>query len=337
MITPGDIMEQLTCILDSNQTCFYYPTKVVFLDDNSDFLSSVALNFTEQKNMLMFTNPNEAMRTINQNTAVNDLWQLFTDSNEHEERDNTHYTDGLKISNMTNFIYDPARFNHIAVVVVDYEMPHINGVEFCQQLQGKPIFKILLTGEADKDTAIDAFNRGIIDKFISKASPHLYQELERAINDLTNKYFKNISETILKHCGDSLHALLNNKQYKALFKKVIAERQAVEYYLVDRQGSFLFLTKQAKPTWLVVCDHKKIDEQVSLLKGYDFSKILTQCIANKNNLLFLFSENEYKEPLKSWEKYIFRAKKLNETYSYSIVEGNLTNSIQWEKVTPYEQ
>ena len=54
-------------------------------------------------------------------------------------------------------------------------MPDINGIEFCQNLKDKKVFKIMLTAEADSNIAIKAFNDGLINKFILKTTEHLHQ------------------------------------------------------------------------------------------------------------------------------------------------------------------
>ena len=98
---------------------------------------------------------------------------------------------------MLNLIYDKKRFDHVAILVVDYEMPDINGIEFCQKLKERKIFRIMLTAEADKDTAIKAFNNGLIDKFILKTNEELYLEITFAVQELTQRYFKEISGSII--------------------------------------------------------------------------------------------------------------------------------------------
>ncbi|MCL5071242.1 MAG: response regulator, partial [Actinobacteria bacterium] len=72
------------------------------------------------------------------------------------------------------------------------------------------------------------------------------------------------------------------------------------------------------------------------LKDYSFPDELIKKIKEKENILFLFSENEYKEDLVEWKKYIFESQKLDDNYNFSIVVGNLTNSIDWDKVVSYQ-
>ncbi|USQ15557.1 response regulator (plasmid) [Legionella lytica] len=319
-------------LFNATITSFYHPTKIIFLDDNQAFLDAMALGFHEQDNIFMFTTPEGAMEFIkNSNTKEPQLTTMEEENSNLDLSTNSVTT----TSNMINMLYDPTRFDHVAVLIVDYSMPSLNGVEFCKQFGDKSIFKILVTAEADKDIAINAFNEGIIDKFILKTHPNLLEQLKTYINELRNKFFINFSKNTFDNYSESLKVLLKSKTYKDLFERVAKQNHAVEYYLVDRVGSVLFLTKEGNPIWLLMSDQKKIKSQVDLLRDYGFPDELIIGIENKETLLFLFSENEYKEEITNWKKYIFKSKKLNDDYSFSIVKGNLTKSIDWDKVASY--
>ncbi|MBN3560590.1 HD domain-containing phosphohydrolase [Aliamphritea spongicola] len=73
----------------------------------------------------------------------------------------------------------------IAVIVTDMQMPSMNGVEFLEQARSvaKNSVRLMLTGNADQKTAIDAINQGDIFRFINKpCSPaEMLQILKLAI------------------------------------------------------------------------------------------------------------------------------------------------------------
>ena len=319
--------------LELAKACLYHPTKVVFLDDNQGFLDALELEFGDQKNMMMFTCPDMAMSAIN-NREECILRKIFS-GKEGINDDTANHVGGFEVHNIVNIIDDATRFDNVSVLVVDYEMPTINGVEFCRKLEDKNIFKILLTAEADTTTAIDAFNSGLIDKFILKTSDNLHEKIMDSILELKTKYFNELSEIIIQSCGKSIKLLLNNDPYKNIFNYVLSTSQAKEYYLVDKYGSFLFLDKNAIPTWLIISDKNKIDDQVGLLEVLDFPLDIIDKIKNKNSVLFLFSDKEYKEQVSSWEKYIFESIKLDDNYHYSIINGRITDSIDWDSIGSY--
>jgi response regulator RpfG family c-di-GMP phosphodiesterase len=57
-----------------------------------------------------------------------------------------------------------------AVVVTDFQMPGMNGTQFLAKAreQDPDMIRVMLTGQADMQTAIDAVNRGQIFRFLSK-------------------------------------------------------------------------------------------------------------------------------------------------------------------------
>ncbi len=63
--------------------------------------------------------------------------------------------------------------NSIGVIVSDFKMPGMNGVEFLSQTVGRwpNVVRILLTGEADTKAAISAVNQGQVYRFLTKPCP----------------------------------------------------------------------------------------------------------------------------------------------------------------------
>lgn len=320
-------------IFDTMATCFFHPVKVVFLDDNRAFLDALELEFSAQINMLTFTSPNEALRALD-NSGQNITSSTFKLINNVNADTTTDRVFGFEINKLLNIIYDISRFNHAPVLVVDYEMPDINGIEFCQKLKNRDIFKIMLTAEADKDTAIKAFNKGVIDKFILKTSENLSQDLMLAVSELTQRYFEEISRTMMNGYRGSM-SLFDNELYQQLFNQILLKTQAVEYYMVDNSGSFLFLDKEANPTWLIIRHATELKEQLDFLQGYDVPDQIISSVAKKEKMLFLLSEEEYRKPIDEWVRYIFESKKLDNNLYYSVIEGRLTDSVKWDKVVSY--
>lgn len=74
------------------------------------------------------------------------------------------------------------------VVVSDYRMPDMNGVQFlARAADASPdSVRIMLTGHADTRTAIDAVNEGEIYRFLTKPCPPV--RLSRALDDAVRQY-----------------------------------------------------------------------------------------------------------------------------------------------------
>lgn len=70
---------------------------------------------------------------------------------------------------------------HVAVLVSDYEMPGMNGVELCAAARERSpeTVRILLTGRGTFDTAVSGINEGEVFRFLSK--PVTPDRLRRAV------------------------------------------------------------------------------------------------------------------------------------------------------------
>lgn len=87
--------------------------------------------------------------------------------------------------------------NKYAVIVTDMQMPSMNGVELLKEVKKKSpnTVRIMLTGNVDQKTAIDALHIGDIFRFINKPCNH--QTLTQAINAGIEQYNLVIAEKVL--------------------------------------------------------------------------------------------------------------------------------------------
>jgi FixJ family two-component response regulator len=71
---------------------------------------------------------------------------------------------------------------NVAVIVADLRMPGMDGVRFLEEARGlaPDAVRMMLTGQADMTTAVDAINRGAIFRFLTKPCEH--QALAAAVD-----------------------------------------------------------------------------------------------------------------------------------------------------------
>src|SRR5262249_9946622 len=146
------------------------PTTVGFVDDNLKFLKKRLFSLDEKQLVPELINDSlKASQFLQEQPEKGLILELLSET-ESENR-STPYTniDG-PLAAVHQKIYDPNRFSEISVVVIDYAMPGLNGLQICTQLRtNNSRFKILmLTGEADEKLAVEAFNTRLIDKFMRK-------------------------------------------------------------------------------------------------------------------------------------------------------------------------
>jgi response regulator RpfG family c-di-GMP phosphodiesterase len=75
-----------------------------------------------------------------------------------------------------------------AVIIADMQMPGMNGVEFLRTTMDKApdSVRLMLTGNADQKTAVEAVNQGHVFSFLSKPCPS--DSLERALDTALRQY-----------------------------------------------------------------------------------------------------------------------------------------------------
>jgi len=227
---------------------FFMPTQSIIVDDHSTFLNKLVKDldhpFSTYKS---FTRPFEAIEFINSHANNGSIKQI---------PDKIDRLVNGYLETFEELIYDKSRFEQISTLIVDYDMPGINGIEVCKRISSPYIQKILLTGAASDQLAIQAFNDKTIDYFINKSQPNLLEEIERVIGLAQDKYFSSL-----------VHPLINPSTPEALdmagimdpafidfFHKFIREKNICEYYLLDSVGTYLLLTKEGHPSLLFLFD-----------------------------------------------------------------------------------
>lgn len=89
------------------------------------------------------------------------------------------------------------RGEHFAVIVSDYKMPEIDGNTFLDIIKdlSPNTIRIMLTGNADVDMAIESINEGEIFRFLRKPCPN--KQFVKTLNDALKQYHLQQSEKVL--------------------------------------------------------------------------------------------------------------------------------------------
>lgn len=322
----------------ANLPCAYYPTTVVFVDDDKKFVDRMNLAFGQKIPRLVFNNSEQTLKFFKDGYHSNP----FTNRCIHEptDQDSDKRNVEIRIRDIRQEIYNPLRYSEISVVVLDYMMPGLNGGDLAKQLKSFPFKIILLTGAADQKIAIELFNQGIIQKYIRKDDSNFVNILDEAIKNLQLEYFQDLSEPILnslEKSPDYPHNWFKKDEFKILFNQLKDDHHAVEYYLLDEMGSYLFLDKDAKPSWFVAKNEKEIEGLIAHAEFEDApSDSILEILKGKQYIPFFYSDKDLQSTPSEWEKYFHPAKKLaNSDYYYAYVPNSNAYDIQPEKITSY--
>lgn len=325
-------------------SCFF-PATVVAVDDNVQLLTMLKLNIERHLPCKTFEEPSQALNFLKSLPLPDfvDRCVRHINGNFH-----TQFID-IDISEIHREIYEQNRFSHVSVVVIDYEMPGMNGAEFCRQLEGSPYKIILLTGKADVDTAIELFNEGIIHRYIHKSDPNHLDILLKMIYELQLSYFNDLSSVIVRSIArktEAMHGLpscLEDPLFISFFEKFFKSHPYKEYYLLDASGSFLFLEESGEPRFLVVKHVRDMESAETLLAQAQnlLPPQMYQAILQRETLIHRFDPKAALHTLEDWQKVIYPAEKLegrHETYYYSDIQTPLqATGIDLERISSYAE
>ena len=124
---------------------YYHPTTVCFVDDNYSFLRSIGMDLPDDWPYISFLQPEDALAVINQPEPTPPLAErCFSMDNSDPSAPLIH----MDLPALEQEIKLVDRFRRVSVLLVDYAMPTMNGLEFCEQVANQDIKKALLTGVA---------------------------------------------------------------------------------------------------------------------------------------------------------------------------------------------
>jgi CheY-like chemotaxis protein len=279
-----------------------HATTAVFIDDNDDFLEQIGSRFNEILPYKTFNNPIEAIQYLNEESKEGSFIDRCITISEEGRYDAP--LSRLEIRNIQKEINHSDRFKEIAVVIIDYAMPGMDGIEFCRQLKKRNKQIILLTGEADDQIALNALNKGYVNVFIKKSVHNLRNVLLEEIRACERRYFINLSNIILSQCKLNIIPLLEDETVAHFFYKIIQENNLVEHYLINDLGDFLLADKDGNLSLFSI----KSDEEIQGLYDYaaiDMPKESLISIKNKEKIPLFSSQDELDNtPTSAWENHL---------------------------------
>lgn len=129
------------------------PGSVVFLDDDPDYLETLARLLPRHRPLRLFQSPAQCIQHLRLEQRLRDI----------------------------QFPPDLTAPEWAVVIVVDFELQGMDGLQVLSELPQWRGARMLLTGSDDERIARGAQSRGLIDRFLLKHDPRLPQRLADAI------------------------------------------------------------------------------------------------------------------------------------------------------------
>ena len=183
----------------------------------------------------------------------------------------------------------------------------------------------MLTGFSSETQIIDAFNHGLIDKFIGKDNPNLCEKLCEYVRELNYQFFFDFSKPLLKNLEADQMTIFQDPLFIHFFQQYCIENNMVEFYLINKQGSFLLINQKNEKSYFIVMSKKNID--------YFIEHNSTPHDSIKTNLLHRMQQGELLPffesdktcadiPSEALRPYFYPARSLpgRDTYFYAIIK-----------------
>lgn len=286
----------------------YHPTTVVMLDDDVNFLRSIGDFFDDELFcMIQYDNPRDAMRFFkNIVSPFSNMKDFFS------------VKDGVCNYSFYKQIYNSMRFSSVSSIISDYEMPGFNGVECFKTVLGTIQNKILLTGIASDVLAVKAVEEKIIDQYLRKNHQDLMTSIYSAIENGARTFFEKISEYIenYKNMVNEKNNIAKNVQGFILDQ--IKKFKPIEYYLIDKNGSYLFVNEDRTISAFFIYHKSDCEEIYNAFKEEYPHDLLTDLINGRKIICYPYRSEQLKP--KDFAIFINDAESFDGEFSYCYVD-----------------
>lgn len=304
--------------MDLDFKCFSFKSKIILIDDNESFLNNLSFKLSDNYLVETYSDPHQALDDIVSNHHDNLISapRNFLSEIENEDDEICYSVDFSKIVELSNNAH---RTNTISVVIVDYSMPLMNGIEFCKKLAHLPILKIMLTGHADFRLAVDAFNNGIIDRFLVKDTPSMFEEIVNGIEVMEKRFFEKLSYPLLTCFSSQKETPVVSSEYANHFKKIINELNAIEFYMLNSLGSYLLINENGEKYYFMVLLDSQLDEYIDIAMDLNAQSEIMSKMTQRTHAPIFIDEMDYKLSVSDWESILCPIQKIN-NYYYCVLE-----------------
>ncbi len=258
------------------------PGGVVFLDDDRDYLEMLAEVMPADWHARFFLRPVACIEALLQEKTLreSDAWRQQAIVN--------RWRDGASlIPQILQYWRDDAmqRFALTRVCVVDYAMPAMSGLRVLSELTEWTGSRILLTGRADEQLAVSAFNRGLIEKFIPKQSPGLRLHLTTAIQSLRQLPDERYQQLWRSTLTLEQDALLCDPLMARALENLARQQGWIEHVVMGAPFGMLALDDKGDVSWLQLEPADKLPELAEMAASQGWDETTVKDIRAGNTLL----------------------------------------------------
>ena len=285
--------------------CCNSPISVYLIDDDSDFLLDLSTRLSvEFFRYEASKSPKKLLKHINKQYVDNPFIKRTTQELPLGSRGDR------RIEVQTSEIYHEVRrlerFEQVGIVIVDVQMPEMDGIDFCKKLKNPYIQKIMLTGTLSETDAISALNTGVVHQVLYKHPTKMGEILHEALLRARWSYFTALTRAMYgSNSPYNINSAPEDSAFAKLLEKEMQRCKAVEYYLCDPRGTFLLLDANGNSYGLFARTSQQLQESYSTPQAQSVSpQLLKELKAHKKMLCYFHPEQTRSPEGGAWEQYV---------------------------------
>jgi len=276
---------------------FFHPTTIYLIDDNKPFIENLSYSLNTLFKCAINTNPLQAIDVIKDNQQLTAQYYLdiMYNAKNSDEDDDTNTKVHYNLNLLNEQLINKQVENIISVIIVDYSMPKMSGIKFCEQLINHPVKKIMLTGKGDHQLAIDAFNAKIIDGFIQKGEDNYIEQLSEMIIQLQHAFFAEMQAPLIANIAANLKSENIYTEVLTTLNEFYKQNHIIKHVMIDTYGSCKMLNDKGQLFFFKVYTPDELSTYQTLAKGSALAETL------KGKAPILLAENDHLQPVSSWQ------------------------------------
>jgi CheY-like chemotaxis protein len=279
LAAPSDLLYAMSLLL------FHCPGSIAFLDDDVDYLQMLSLLLPNACHVRLFSRASDCLAQVQPESAH---WEAHAWAQqrviERWRQEGTPLVPQV-LRYWSEYAHKSYEMTHACVV--DYSMPDTNGLQVLAELRDWPGLRVLLTGQADEQVAVQAFNRALIDQFLPKQAVDVSQRLLTVLRSMASKASTRCSQIWSSTLNPAQHAQLRVPSVMNALQAQITAHGFVEHVVLGEPFGVLGRTAAGAVSWLQLEPVNSLEELEALAESAGATRAMLQEIRHGRQLVDL--------------------------------------------------